>query len=330
MSLFDEFSFIHKIKPTKILHSELITPIGDDASVYKVLDGARQVVCVDTMVEGVHFLKEFSTPEEIGYKGLAVNISDLAAMASIPKYYLISIAIPPHWKEEEIIGIYQGMAKLAKTYMMDLIGGDTVSTGDKLVITVTVIGEIEKDHIGLRSNAMPGDVVFVTGTLGDSAAGLDLLLKKVSVRDPNISHFLINRHKYPSPRVKEGRYLSKMERVALNDISDGLASELHEIAEASQVSIKIEFRDIPKSKEILTLREDLIEKWVLFGGEDFELVGTASVDSWSFIKKIAKENDFQISKIGIVEKGPAEVWLQRDKVEQKLKKSGYNHFKQDR
>jgi thiamine-monophosphate kinase len=211
---------------------------------------------------------------------------------------------------------------------MDLLGGDTVSTADKLTITVTVIGEVEPNVLTLRSNARDGDIVFVTGNIGDSSAGLAVLLDQVAIEDKKNKNYLINRHKKPIPQVKVGRLIAKLERASLNDISDGLASELHEIADASQLGIEINEIDLPVSSELLLLKNfNDINKWILFGGEDFELVGTTSIESWTELKQACDEQMIKITKIGLVTCSHSGVLLKRENQEViKLEKSGYNHF----
>ncbi|MFD2217141.1 thiamine-phosphate kinase [Metabacillus endolithicus] len=325
----DEFDFILKVKPNRTFQKNVKVAIGDDAAVYEPSLNRNQVVCVDTMVEGVHFLKHLSTPFEIGYKALAVNISDIAAMAGIPLYYLVSITVPSSWKEEELVEIYKGMDELAKEYKMDLLGGDTVSTSDKLVISVTVIGEVEQETQTLRSKACDGDIVFVTGNVGDSSAGLAILLDHVQIHNQHSKEYLINRHKKPTPRVNAGRLIGALYRASLNDVSDGLASELNEISEASNVGITVFKDQLPVSDELLSLSSaNDIYKWILYGGEDFELVGTTSRNSWEKLKQTCDKMDLKITQIGLVDQKHSGVMLQTVNQELvRIEKSGYNHFR---
>ncbi|ASB59885.1 thiamine monophosphate kinase [Bacillus sp. A053] len=324
----DEFDLIHSITPRTIHHSSVDVGIGDDAALYTAKHGVQEIVCVDTMVEDVHFKLHYSSPEDIGYKALAVNISDIAAMGGIPKYYLVSIAVPSKWTKAEIKAMYEGMNELAKLYHMDLIGGDTVSISDKLVVTVTVIGEVEKGRACLRSLARPNDIVFVTGEIGSSAAGLSLLLEETNLQNSSVeTDYFIHRHKRPQPRVSVGRLCSSMNRAALNDISDGLASELNEIAEASYVSIEIDESMLPIHPDLPKLHRNWKE-WALFGGEDFELTGTVSNDEWELLKQECETRQLPITKIGQVrEKTESNVILKADKTSMILEKKGYNHFK---
>jgi thiamine-monophosphate kinase len=326
MSIQDEFSFINRIKPTTIHHEKsLVTGIGDDAAVYVPTPNQSQIICTDTLVEEIHFTNQTMSPYQIGYKALAVNISDIAAMGGRPLYYLVSIAIPSSWSEQDLMEIYDGMSELATTYRMDLIGGDTVSSKDSLMITVSVIGETEKGKQLLRSDAKAGDVVFVTGTIGDSSAGLELLLSKGRHGAFN-SHeaFLINRHQYPNPKIEIGRILSKLNRVSLNDISDGLSSESNELAEASQVTITLDASLIPISQELEAYDSVGAMEKALFGGEDFELIGTMSKVDWELVQQ---EGLTSLTKIGTVSAGKPKVLLKQNSALITLEKKGYNHFK---
>ncbi|WP_191557750.1 thiamine-phosphate kinase [Metabacillus idriensis] len=327
MTIEDEFHFIDKIRQSKNRQPELIEGIGDDAALYRAKPDYLEIVCADTMTEGVHFLKDASSPKDIGYKAVAVNISDVAAMGGVPKYYLVTIAVPKTWSEEELVELYAGMDEIASTYKMDLIGGDTVSTSDKLVITVTVIGEVQQGKQRLRKDARPGDAVFVTGTIGDSAAGLQILLGNLSFHEENDSAFLVNRHKRPVPQVKAGQLMSSAERISLNDISDGLASELNELCEASCVKMVIEKDRVPLSDSLRSLHSEQLDEWILYGGEDFELVGTVPPAAFDLLQKKCSEEGISLTRIGHVEAGSSEVLLLHNGKKTKLEKSGYNHFK---
>nr|WP_214484447.1 thiamine-phosphate kinase [Bacillus sp. SM2101] len=328
MSVIDEFSLINKIKPQVVNQSSLIMGIGDDAALVSSQDKFDQIICIDTMVEEVHFKRSTMKPYQIGFKALAANISDVAAMGGIPLYYLISIAIPKHWTEEDILVIYAGMNDLARNYDMDMIGGDTVSTNGPLVISVTVIGEVEKGKKLFRSNAKDGDIVFVTGTLGDSSAGLQLLLAKgIKYSYQLTEKELVNKHQMPYPRVEIGRLLTCYNRVALNDISDGLASEANEIAEASNVSIYLEEGQIPLSKQIYDVCSNEAIIKALYGGEDYELIGTLPQSDWNHFEKECLKHNYKVTAIGQVKSGPSEVLLQTNDGKVKtIEKKGYNHF----
>jgi len=327
MAIQDEFAFIEEIKPKKSYQSTLVTGIGDDAAIYKSNKGMNQIICADTMVEEIHFSKRTMSPFQIGYKALAVNISDIAAMGGNPTFYLVSIAIPEGWSQEDLVSIYKGMESLAAEYQVDLIGGDTVSTHHSLLISVTVIGEVENDKLLLRSNAKAGDIVFVTGTLGDSAAGLELLLKHGNTyKFTSDEEYLTLRHQFPSPRIANGRFLATFDRVSLNDISDGIASEANEIAEASNVSIILNEDLLPLSSQLKKYNQELAIELALFGGEDFELIGTMSEGDWRTIPPEMKEGFTIVGKVIESTESP-KVLLKKDDEFIHLEKKGYNHFK---
>ncbi|MCM3620312.1 thiamine-phosphate kinase [Sutcliffiella horikoshii] len=321
MSISDEFAFIKDIQPDRLFHEDKVVGIGDDAALVSLEDGYEKIVCVDTMVEDVHFTRQTMAPFDIGYKALAANISDVAAMGGYPMYYLVSITIPKSWEPEELKEIYDGMKQLGDQYEMDLIGGDTTS-GKTMVLSVFVIGKVENGKRLLRSNAKEDDVVFVSGTLGNAAGGLDILLHN----RPVAYQSLVDKHQQPKPQVALGRILSSYGRVSLNDVSDGLASELLEIAEASQVDILINKETIPISDDLRDYNPDKALTWAMTGGEDFELVGSIPAADWGSLYKECMASGINITKIGSVQIGQGQVFLKTDEGLQKLKKEGYNHF----
>ncbi|WP_337999208.1 thiamine-phosphate kinase [Alkalihalophilus pseudofirmus] len=328
MNVKDEFSFISKITPRHTHQSSLKVAIGDDAAVYSGTDLFDEVICVDTMVEGIHFRKDTLTPYQIGKKALAVNLSDLAAMGAVPHYYLVSIAIPKSWSEEQLEAVYHGMKDLADQFKVDLIGGDTVSIQESLVITVTVIGRVEKNRSLLRSSAEVGDNVFVTGYVGGSAAGLSLLLEKGN----EASYFdheqeLIKAHQEPVPQVRAGRIFAQSnERISLNDVSDGLASEANEIAEASQVTLLLYEEKLPLHPAMSANELDQQLDAALYGGEDFQLIGTASKETFPLIQAECKRQGISLHLIGeVIDNQPA-VYLKKENEKILLSKKGYNHF----
>lgn len=303
----------------------IIQGIGDDAALLRFPSDSDTVICMDTMVEGVHFTRRTMKPYHIGYKLLASNISDLAAMGGHPLYYLVSIAIPSHWMEEEILEIYKGMETLSRQFSMEVIGGDTVSSQHELIVTVTAIGQVNKNRKLLRSNAKAGDIVFVTGTLGDAACGLDLLLQ-YGVDHPftEEEQYFVKRHQEPTPRVNIGAILANFPRVSLNDVSDGVASELNEIAEASNISIVLHSAQLPAHDKLAQFEK--AHYYMLYGGEDYELIGTIAPEYWQELQNACHSENVPITKIGHVQEGPPAVYIEGNGNSELLKKKGYNHF----
>ena len=229
-----EFGFIGRIRE-RFPAPEGVTGIGDDCAVIPQQDGRDTLVSTDMLIEGTHFLRDDIPPYRLGWKSAAVNVSDIAAMGGTPTATFLSVALPPGleagWTDEFL----RGFADLSKRFGVALLGGDTTASPDRICINVAVLGECPAGSAHLRSAARPGDLVCVTGTLGDSAAGLKAILEGVE-RDADIQA-LIERHYLPLPRVTEGLRLAAAPGVhAMMDISDGIGSDLRHILEASSRS----------------------------------------------------------------------------------------------
>ncbi|QQK75237.1 thiamine-phosphate kinase [Salicibibacter cibarius] len=320
-----EFDLIRQIDSFTTAHEDVKVGIGDDAAVTSSSAHKDMISCVDTICEGVHFKRSTLHLSDIGYKALAVNLSDIAAMGGTPRYYLVSLSISEDWKQEEILEIYRGMNDLANRYDVLLIGGDTVSAQNGLVISVTVLGEIEKNCSLLRSAACEGDIVFASGTLGDSRGGLELLLSQGLTGE---EHALVGVHQRPEPQLTLGQLLKESGfRIALNDISDGLSSEIWELAEASNVCICLEEKNIPVSEDAIKLfGKQTAYEYALTGGEDFQLVGTVAKAHWPTIQSTAQEKGIRLSAIGSVEQeGASQVLMQKNGERTRIKRAGYRH-----
>ncbi|MFY0545931.1 thiamine-phosphate kinase [Brevibacillus sp. H7] len=310
----------------------LTVGIGDDAAVFSVSAEMEVVVCCDAMVETVHFLRETMKPEDIGYKAVISNISDVAAMGGIARYALVSIAVPPKWSEGECEAVYKGIYEACEAYGIRLIGGDTVSAPDALHLSVTLLGEVERGKALRRTAARPGQLVFVTGHLGGSAAGLHVLLDN---RDAGAGvseewRPLVTMHQRPSAQITAGRLLLAAGGTgALNDVSDGLASELWEIAEASGVTLVIKASAIPIAEATRKYGEKVGKDplhWALFGGEDYQLVGTVDEAVSESLALRFADSGVPFTVIGRVEEGKPFVWMHTDQERVPLHKAGFNHF----
>lgn len=322
----NEFAFIDSIKQHTYRQPSLLKGIGDDAAVFRQMS-QDIVTATDSMVEDIHFSRKTMTPFQIGYRALAINLSDLAAMAAKPAFYLVSIVIPSCWSVEDVQEIFNGMREMASCYHMDLIGGDTTS-GNEMCVSVTVIGYSNQNKARYRHAAKPGDIVFATGTLGDSQAGYHMLMHPGTYKDYD---FFVNRHQMPSPRISFAMKLDPISRIALNDVSDGIANEASEIAEASDVSLMLTLDDLPSSKHLRQFSAKQLRDWQLFGGEDFELIGAVEESEWPALQQAASDTDTQISRIGyVLEKQQSLVYLQENNLCKSLKKQGYMHLKQVR
>jgi len=321
----EEFSLIRALKQSYYTNSSLIRGVGDDAAVFRQ-SSEDIVTAVDTFVENIHFSRKTMSSFDIGYRSLAANISDMAAMGALPAFYLTSIVVPKTWLEHEILDIFNGMKSLASDYGMDLIGGDTVS-GTELMISITIIGFVEKGKARYRHLAQPDDVVFVTGTVGDSQAGLHILTHENTYEN---EAYFIQRHRQPLPRVQFSRELLPIQRLALNDVSDGIANEAAEIAELSSVNMTLIADQIPISDAFHQFPKKLQHEWTYFGGEDFELLGTVSTADWPKVLHAASDARIKVTKIGYVTQSDQEygkVYLQDNNQTTQIMKHGYTHLK---
>ncbi len=239
-----EFGFINRIKSKVPGNPGVILGIGDDAAVTAMTRGMLLLTTTDMLAQGVHFDLAWHDPVSLGRKSLAVNLSDIAAMGGIPRYALLSLAIPAELDLEFIESFMSGFLEQADRFGVTLIGGDTSSSKSGFVISVTLLGEQYPDKIAKRSGACHGDLICVSGTLGDSALGLDLL------KAGGCSGNAVKRHLDPVPRVELGSILAE-KRVpsAMIDISDGLYADLGHILEASSAGAKICIDAIPLSAD---------------------------------------------------------------------------------
>lgn len=327
----DEFALIRSL----LQHRNPVSPevevdVGDDAAVLRPREGISWVFTCDTMVETVHFLRETMGPEDLGWRCLAANISDVAAMGGIPFYALVSLAVPDRWDEETLAGIYRGMRELSDDFGVQVVGGDTVRSPEHLILTISLLGGVEPGHSLLRSAAQPGDVVFVMGELGRSAAGLHLLSREDRRSWFNRYPGLVDAYRRPIPQVEAGRLLLQSGvSVACNDLSDGLAREATEIAEASGVRLVLDADRIPLCRETRAYAfergMDPLE-WALSGGEDFQLVCTAPGKDWPRLHRKAGEEGITLFPVGWVEKGAPGVDCIRDGKRLDRTGGGYNHF----
>jgi thiamine-monophosphate kinase len=323
----DEFGLIKSLTERLPKSPEnVLIGIGDDAAA--VLPGKLPLVMTtDTMVEGVHFLSETLSDYNLGYKSLAVSVSDVAAMGGRPLYALVTLAIPSNWEADRFKRVYDGFREVTERFGCHVIGGDVVSTSGPMVVTTTVIGEVEQPV--RRSGAEPGDIIFVTGRLGGSSAGLEVLRDHV-IMSPAGQVALAERHQRPEPRVEFGHMCNRFGAHSLNDISDGLASELNEIAAASHVRMVVEANQIPVMPEVKELarftQKDPLS-YALYGGEDYELVGTASARVFASLLASASGLRLPLTQIGRCEAGDGVVMRQSDGRLEVVQAKGYNHLR---
>ncbi len=333
-----EFGFIERFKPhfEDLLIGGVIG-IGDDCAIISANDQEDWIVTTDLLMEDVHFLRDAITPFQLGYKSLAVNLSDIAAMGGEPIASFLSIAIPNDLNVEYLDEFMRGYHDLSAKYKTALLGGDTTKSLKHLAINVVVIGKCAKGKACKRSDAKPGDVVCVTGNLGDSAGGLQVLLEKLNdvcrnTHENSVFNALLQKHHMPEPQIKEGLFLARQEGVnAMMDISDGIASDLKHILKASKMSGEVQLDFIPISDSLSQLSKE--QNWdtlkmAVSGGEDYELLLTVASDRFQEIQeKFEKEFNKPLMKIGSIKQGgkPLIHWV-KDGKEINMSAHGFNHF----
>ncbi len=244
--------------------------IGDDCAVLR--PPPRQELCVttDSLVEDVHFTRGTFRPEDIGHKALAVNLSDLAAMGARPAWFVCALELPPWVDDAALAGIARGMSRLAKQTGIALVGGN-LSRAKKLSLTLTVSGEVPRGKALLRSGARPGDLLYVSGTLGDARLGLELLRRPRHRSTEPHPGGPLRRQRRPEPRLELG-LLARAHASAAIDLSDGLVQDLSHLCEASKVGVRVDLKRLPISRALREHAGVEAPLWAARGGEDYELL----------------------------------------------------------
>jgi len=299
---------------------QLLIGIGDDAAAWKG-DASIQLATVDSFIQGVHFPTGIAPWPELGWKALAVNLSDIAAMGGIPRYALVSLALPPQTEVNDVTALYTGMLELAKKHNVTIVGGD-ISNAPLVVISITVLGNSPKNQILTRSSAKPGELVAVTGHLGAAAAGLEMLNKKLKFDPPATTRFRQAFFK-PTPRITEGQLLLEQGVKTAIDISDGLVADLNQICKASRVGARIDTDRVPVEPKVLAGFGDKALELALTGGEDYELLFTAGAE---IIDKVKKATSCPVTVIGEITAGAGVTVVDRQGNPVDLGKAGWEHF----
>jgi thiamine-monophosphate kinase len=337
----NEFDFIARIRAlARERGPGLLRGIGDDAAVFKSSPGSDVVVSTDLLVEDIDFERRTTAPNLLGHKALAVSLSDIAAMGARPRWALLSIGVPEEiWNSGFVDEFYAGLFQLAERYGVTLIGGDTSRTGEKIVIDSIVLGETAKHGAVYRSGAKPGDQIFVSGFLGDAAAGLRLLQRGARLQPPASTEthseeapsldYLLLRQLCPEPRVGWGLLIGEQQlATAMIDLSDGLSSDLNHLCTESNVGALIDAAAIPINPLVSELsgRRALDPLMLaLHGGEDFELLFTVEPGK---VNKLPKRVDgVSVTCLGEVTSAADGVRVREGARTWKLEPGGWQHFK---
>ena len=314
-----EFALIGRIRgKTKIFSKDVIAGIGDDAAVLRYDKKSYLIFTTDMLVENDHFSLKYFKPEQVGMKAIEQNVSDIAAMGGLPKYAVVSLALPSGIDAGFVDKLYKGVNKKAKKYMINIVGGN-ITHSREVVVNVAMIGLVEKKFLVLRSGAKTGDLIFCSGDAGKSAAGLELVRHRKKGKS-------IKKHLEPRCRLGLARKLVKVGITSMIDVSDGVAPEIRHICDESKVGAVIYADKISMSKNTINDSKKINKNpidFALYGGEDFELVFTASKSRLKQLKK------YDVKVIGEIVDKKYGVKLIKNNKKSNLE-SGFDHFRRTR
>ena len=302
---------------------------GDDAAVVALARNERLVVTTDAVVEGVHFSCAYSSPADVGHKALAVNLSDLAAMAATPRWALLSLVLPGSWLVTDVENLVDGLAALASRHGVAVVGGNITRTDGPLVLDVTAGGEVGPRRWLTRGGARAGDEIYVSGAIGGAAAGLEMLGSGIRDQGPGIRG-CIARHRRPEPRVRLGIAVGRARAAkAAMDLSDGLADALRQVAAASGVGARIDGDALPidpGAREWWEARGIDPVNAAAKGGDDYELLFAVPPKSGGALRSVARHvTEPPLTKIGVFTKDPHALVIERAGKEDPLPE-GFEHF----
>jgi len=308
---------------------DLLVGIGDDCAVYRTAPDRVSLVTTDTMVAGIHFDLMWHPPAELGRKAATVNISDIAAMGGQPRFALLSLALTPDLGEQWLAEFMAGFLAVLSEHGVVLIGGDTVQGRHESVFSVTVLGEMAEAEVLTRKGARVGDVVLVSGLLGEAAAGLALCRLGLG-HDPGWQP-LVGAHLNPFPQVELGRVLAASGLVhAMQDLSDGLATDLAHICTESGVGAVVAAEKVPLSSLLRKAAETCGQsplEWALAGGEDYQLLLTAGEEQLApLCALVRKETGRELHPVGRIVEGRG-VFLEEAGQRREISYQGYEHFR---
>lgn len=315
------------------LDEDIVRTIGDDAAVYKIGNGRVHVVTTDVLIESIHFDRSFMPMEYLGVKSMAVNVSDILAMNARPRFVTIALGVPHSVSVEMIQDVYRGIKKSCDAFGMTLVGGDTVAA-QKMMLSVTIIGEAAEESVVYRHGATVGDVICVTGDIGASYAGLRLLLEQNQQLQKagngfkpvlNDYRYVIQRHLTPTPRLSAIEALKEagVRPNAMIDVSDGLASEIQHICRQSYCGARLTAEHLPiheETKKVAGLFSQDADTYALYGGEDYELLLTLPEASFNKLPKDA------FTRIGVITEEESIVIETPEGAAIPLQGKGYQHF----
>lgn len=306
----------------------VIIGIGDDAAVVEATRNEYTVLTTDALVEGVHFTRQWSSPADIGHKALAINLSDLAAMAATPRWVLLSLVLPGAWLAQDVDELVDGLADLARAHGLSVVGGNIARTDGPMVMDVTAVGSVRPRRALTRGGGRPGDDLYVSGTIGAAAAGLEMLQ---SAGAPGVDADCLARHRRPAPRCRLGLAMGRARAArAAMDLSDGLADAVRQMAAASGCGVTVDASALPiepGARQWWEARGRDAVQAAVAGGEDYELL-LAMPPKWRGRLRAARRHVSQppLTKIGVLTKDREALVIDRGGRLEALPGS-YEHFR---
>lgn len=301
--------------------------LTDDAACLAPSPGHDLVVTVDALVEGGHFLPD-DPPRTLGWKALAVNVSDLAAKGANPRGFLLALALPANWTEAWLEAFAAGLGEAAALWNCPLLGGDTVRAASVLTLSVTAFGEVPAGAMVRRSGARAGDAICVTGTIGDAALGLAVRRGGEGLGSPSgDAAFFEDRYRRPQPRIALADLVRRYATAAM-DVSDGLAGDLAKLLRTSEATGRVRTDAVPLSdaaKRLLKRHPDLIDR-IVTGGDDYEILLTVRPADLEHLVRQAAERGIPVSPIGTVEAGSGLPLFQSPRGERRYEAGSFSHF----
>jgi len=330
LSDLDEFDLIARVFAPLAKESGALG-LKDDAAILMLTEGEELVVTCDTLVEGVHFLKD-DPAESVGYKALAVNLSDLTAKGARGYAYTLSLALPKDVTVDWLQGFASGLMFVQEQTGISLVGGDTTASPGPTTITITALGQVAHQHAVMRLGAMPGDRLYVSGTIGDAYLGLRLLQEPHLARTWELSDedtaWLVDRYRRPRLNTGNATLVRNFARAAI-DVSDGLVGDIEKLCQVSEVGALIRAGDVPVSPAAKTVlaREPELLPALITAGDDYEVVLAVSEQSAASFESEAQAEGAIFASLGLLLSAEAGVAV-RDAADQplELKRSGFKHF----
>lgn len=309
----------------------LVRGIGDDCAVLRPAAGMDLLITTDAQEESIHFRRDWSSPQDIGWRCLAVNVSDIAAMGGRPLGAVIALSLPPTLDVAFLEALYDGVQEQATAFACPIIGGNMSRTTAALTITITVLGEVPTGQALSRAGAQVGDEIWVTGSLGGARAGLEVLLHPEALGGRQPAEVLA-RYRRPHPRLREAEFLRQHGGLhSLIDLSDGISSDLGHICAASGVGAHLHAASLPLTAAVRDVAHALgVDplQWALHGGEDFELCGTAPPGVLEALQQTFEARfHVPLVRVGTIHAAPGMTLIRADGTHEPLRARGYDHFR---